>query len=271
MTPFHQHNRNAWNDRVRRGDWFIDTAGEKEFRDPLRAIDPPGWLGGVSGRHILCLAAGGGRHGPLLASLGAVVTVVDLSPRMLDLDRKIASERNLNVTVVEGSMDDLSMLPENRFDAVIQPVSTCYVPSIDPVFRQVSRVLRPGGQYLSQHKQPISLQTDPEPASGAGGYLVREAYYREGPLPAGRPGELFREHGTQEFLHRLEEILGGMCRNGFVIEDLIEPNHSRRKVKPGTFAHRCLFIPPYLAVKARRTEAPWMNTAPVSLWLPGGP
>jgi 2-polyprenyl-3-methyl-5-hydroxy-6-metoxy-1,4-benzoquinol methylase len=103
MNSSHVHNRRAWDDRVRRGAWYIDTATEQDFKNPLSVIDPGRWLGGeVIGKRLLCLAAGGGRHSVLFAAAGARVTVVDLLPHMLELDRKIAGERNLEVRPVRS-------------------------------------------------------------------------------------------------------------------------------------------------------------------------
>ena len=249
------HNRAAWDDRVRRRAWYIDTATPDDFRRPLKVADPLGWLGGVAGKRILCLAAGGGRHGPLLAAAGAQVTIVDLSPQMLALDRKVAAERGLSLRLVEASMDDLSALGDATFDGVTQPVSTCYVPDVGPVFREVARVLRPGGVYVSQHKQPISLQASDGPAGARQVFVINEPCHREGPLPAAGADCLHRERGTTEYLHRLEQLLGGMCRSGFVIEDVTEPRLDEPGAAAGTFAHRCRFTPPYLTLRARRTEA----------------
>ena len=105
---------------------------------------------------MLCLAAGGGRQGPIYAAAGAIVTVVDLSPEMLELDRAVAAERNLELRTVEASMDDLSALPDQSFDIVIHPVSTCYVPDVKPVYAEVARVLRAVGfTSASTSKRPV--------------------------------------------------------------------------------------------------------------------
>ena len=61
-------------------------------------------------------------------------------------------------------MDALPMLGDGQFDAVIHPVSSCYLPDVQPVFREVARVTRDGGLYISQHKQPISLQASHVPS-----------------------------------------------------------------------------------------------------------
>ncbi len=261
-APHLERNRRAWDERVRLGKPHTEPASGRDFENPLATLDQCGWLDdGVVGKRVLCLAAGGGRHGVLFAALGAQVTVVDLSPQMLALDRKVAGVRGLQITTVEASMESLPMLLESSFDLVIQPVSTCYVPDLRAVYREVARVTRPGGLYISQHKQPVSLQTSVTPA--AGGYVIGEPYYRNGPLPE-VIGSPHRETGTVEFFHRLEELLGGICRNGFVIEDLVEPRHFDRTAAPGTFEHRSFYIPPYITCKARRVAAVERK----AIWVP---
>ena len=250
MTSIHDHNRRAWDQLVRKGQRFTRPARDEQLQDPLGRLDARGWLeGDVRGKRLLCLAAGGGRQSAQYAAAGAEVTVVDISPEMLALDREVAAERGLDIRVVEASMDDLSPLAAAEFEIVIHPVSTCYVPDVLAVYREVARVTAPGGVYVSQHKQPASLQADVAPS--ARGYELAEPYYRSGPLPAVE-GSLHREAGTLEFLHRLEDLLGGLCRAGFVIEDLSEPCHARVDAEQGSFPHRSQYAPPYLRVKARR-------------------
>src|SRR5687768_14534207 len=107
----HQQNRSAWDERARRELAHTEVAADAQFSDPWTYIDDCGWLGrNVSGKRVLCLAAGGGWHGPLFASVGALVTVVDISPEMLARDHKIAAGRGLKLRTIEASMDDLSAL-----------------------------------------------------------------------------------------------------------------------------------------------------------------
>jgi ubiquinone/menaquinone biosynthesis C-methylase UbiE len=254
------HNRRAWDKLVARRQCFTRPARDEDFVDPLAKVDPLGWLGGdIRGKTLLCLAAGGGKHGPLYAAAGARVTVVDLSPAMLELDRQVAAERRIDLVTVEASMDAMPMLADASFDIVIHPVSTCYVPQVAPVYREVARVTRPGGTYISQHKSPVSLQTDVTPSRR--GYELIEPYYRTGPL-APVTGSPHREEGTLEYLHRWEELLGQMCRAGFAIEDLVEPLHAKAEASSGDFAHRSQFVAPYVRIKARR------RGGGKSLWTP---
>jgi SAM-dependent methyltransferase len=262
----HDTNRRAWDSLVRQRQRFTRPADDADFADPLAAVDGAGWLGpSIAGKRVLCLAAGGGRQSALYAAAGAIVTVVDISPEMLALDRAVAAERNLEIRTVESSMDDLGMLPAAGYDIVIHPVSTCYVSDVSAVYREVARVTESGGLYISQHKQPASLQAEVQPS--AAGYELIEPYYRTGPLPA-VVGSPHREPGTLEFLHRWEELLGGLCRAGFVIEDLFEPLHAEPDAPNGSFAHRSRFVPPYVRIKARRVGEPLPVAGGSRLWTP---
>jgi SAM-dependent methyltransferase len=251
------HNARAWDRLAAGGAALARPAADTAFGDPR------GWLGGggptggrpwlpasLAGLEVLCLAAGGGKHGPLYAAAGAKVTVVDCSSGMLELDRQVARERRVNLELVQGSMDDLGMLAAGRFDLVIHPVSTCYLPEVAAVFAGVARVTRPGGLYVSQHKSPMSLQASPAP-NPAGRYELIHPLGRRDPLPPEPPGRL-REAGTQEFIHSLSELLGGLCRAGFTIEDFHEPEHATPAASVGSFSHRAAYLPPYIRILARR-------------------
>lgn len=267
-------NRQVYDAMAASGDPLCRPAKDEELADPLATVDAASWLGpSIAGRHVLCLAAGGGRQSSLYAEAGAIVTVVDLSGAMLELDRQVAAQRGYSLRLFETSMDDLSMLENQEFDIVIHPVSSCYIPNILPVFAEVARVLRPGGLYVSQHKQPASLQASVDP-SPHGGYQLEHRYYRDSHVPPPRPGSRngrrLREKGAIEFLHRWEQLIGGMCRAGFVIEDLTEPMHARKHAELGSFADRAAYVAPYVRIKARRngtaSESP--SDSPPSLWIP---
>ncbi|MEM7454561.1 MAG: class I SAM-dependent methyltransferase [Planctomycetota bacterium] len=250
-TDSHSHNRSAWDALAKKQDRLAKPARDEDFSDPLKTVDGSGWLGdSIHGKSVLCLAAGGGRQGPIYAAAGAAVTVVDISPAMLQLDREVAAERNIQLRTVEASMDDLRVLSDGEFDIVIHPVSTCYVPDLRPVYLEVSRVLRAGGIYVSQHKQPASLQATVKPETGA--YRIVFECGSGQPLPVSNDGNLIREDGTLEWAHSLEMLLGTMCRAGLTIEDIVEPQHAKKDAATGSFGHRARFVPPYVRVKARK-------------------
>ena len=265
---YRTQNRSAWNRMVAGGSRFAKVATDDECAKPLETLDGRGWLpASVAGLNVLCLAGGGGWQSILYAAAGAHVTVADLSPAMLQLDVREAARRGLHVTVLETSMDDLSALPDASCDIIHQPVSTCYVPDINAVYREVARVLRDGGLYISQHKQPTNLQITGRTIDNR--YIVGTPYYHEGSLPPATD-DSYRESGTTEYLHRWEDLVGGMCRCGMILEDLREPYRGDLRSVPGDFKHRGLYIPPYVRMKARRASRAVISpAAPTStLWTP---
>lgn len=267
-------NRQVYNTMAAAANPLCRPATDSELANPLATVDGAGWLGpSIRGRKLLCLAAGGGRQSALYAAAGADVTVVDLSGAMLELDRQVAAARGTPMRLIETSMDQLSMLADAEFDIVIHPVSTCYVPDVVAVYREVARVCRPGAIYISQHKSPVSLQASTEPSNESStgrGYQVAHRYYRNEPIPPpasdSRATRRLRERGASEFLHRWESLIGGMCRSGFLIADFSEPFHAEKDAEPGSFADRAAYIPPYIRIKAIRAGG---QTASPSIWIPG--
>ena len=253
-------NAAAWDRLAKAHDALASPACDEAFTDPRNWLGTGGpadrpWLpSSLRGLEVLCLAAGGGKHGPIYAAAGASVTVVDLSASMLDLDRQVARERKLHLELIQSSMDELTMLKNDYFDLVIHPVSSCYLPSLNQVFSAIARVCRPGGLYMSQHKSPRSLQSSLEPnLDGRYELLFPECQSADnlGALPPAPPSRL-REAGTDEFVHSLTDILGGICRAGFSIEDFFEPNEGDQEAVRGSFSHRAAFLPPYIRILARK-------------------
>ncbi|MEM1060900.1 MAG: class I SAM-dependent methyltransferase [Planctomycetota bacterium] len=269
MTDPRTVNAAAWDRLARAGASFARVATDAELADPLGTLDPRGWLPrDLAGRAVLCLAAGGGWQSTLFAAAGADVTVVDISDGMLARDRREASRHGFAVRCVRASMDDLAGLADEAFDVVHQPVSSCYVPDVSAVFRGVARVLRPGGLYVSQHKQPLSLRAA---SATERGYVIDVSGDRPSgdalPPPSRSLPPGYREAGTAEYAHSLEALIGGLCRAGFVVEDLSEPAKPDRKAAPGTAGHRDRFIPPYVRLKARRAAAATAEEN-ARLWTP---
>ncbi len=243
-------NERTWDRLARENSQFANVASDEECEHPLLALDRRGWLpGSVKGLDVLCLASGGGWQSILYAVAGANVTVVDLSPEMLKRDDQQARIRNVHVKTMQASMDDLLELGDSSFDIVHHPVSSCYIPKLKFVYQEVARVLRDEGLYISQHKQPTSLQIVERDQRNR--YVLGVSYYHNDPLPAVQD-TAYREEGSIEYLHRWEELVGELCRSGFVIEDLSEPRRGDPKAKPDDFRHRGMFTAPYVRMKARR-------------------
>ncbi len=76
---------------------------------------------------------------------GSVIGV-DLSARLLDRAREKAKARGLSN--VEFRYSDMTSLgyPDRRFDAVVSVFSIFFVPDMEGLFRELWRMVRPGGK-----------------------------------------------------------------------------------------------------------------------------
>jgi SAM-dependent methyltransferase len=249
------HNRAAWdrevgNDnewtrpvgpdviaRARAGEWSVILIGY----EPV----PRDWFPPVlAGASVLCLASGGGQQGPVLAAAGADVTVLDNSPRQLSRDAEVAAREGLAIRTVLGDMRDLSDFPDASFDLVFHPVSNLFCPELPPVWRECSRVLRPGGLLLAGFLNP-DLYIFDMAALDRGEFVVRH------PLPfstlelSDAERQLaYGDGGPIEYSHSLTEQIGGQLAAGFRLTHLVEaPHHADATAR---------YLPGYIATRAVR-------------------
>lgn len=227
------YNRRSWDGETRLGNpWTIPVdaetvrrarAGEWDlYLTPTRAV-PRAWFPDLAGAQVLCLAAGGGQQGPILAAAGARVVVLDASQKQLERDRFVARRDGLEIETVAGNMADLSAFPDGRFDLVAHPVANLYAPDPRPVWREAYRVLRPGGLLFAAFDLPVRHLFDAESAfQGVLRVRHRIPYAEVRDLPA---PELRRRMARGEpvvFGHTLEDQLGGQTAAGFAITGFFE-------------------------------------------------
>ncbi len=232
-----EFNRNAWNlqslegcrwstphppeiiERARRGEWDVILTPNRPVPRPWFPGHPD--LGGMS---ILGLASGGGQQIPIFAAAGASVTSYDASDVQLQKDEETCRRHGLDVTIVQGDMADLSAFDSGTFDLIFHPVSNVFAPSLDTVWRECHRVLRPGGRLLSGFMNPCFFLFDHYEAERTGEWTIR---FR---LPYsdldGLSEKALADHlGAQvslEFSHSWEEQIGGQCAAGLSIRGFYE-------------------------------------------------
>lgn len=100
-------------------------------------------------KRILDLACGFGRHTNRLTAMGHDVTGIDLTPGFLEIARRDAQERGVQVDYRQGDMRQISF--DNEFDCIlILFTSFGYYDDEDNlrVLHNVARALKPGGVLL---------------------------------------------------------------------------------------------------------------------------
>lgn len=214
----------------------------------------------VTGADVLCLASGGGQQSAVYGLLGARVTVVDLSGAQLSSDRRAAAHHGYDLQTIRADMRDLSALADASFDLVYQPISICFVPEVREVYREVHRVLRPGGRYSVSHCNPATYPTCFDGGANGWdgtGYRIAEPY-AGGPIRMSAEGTENMQSGepTGEYRHLLSDIFGGLLTCGFVIDGV---NESARHLpphlpgEPGSCEHFWAYVAQYFTVLCHRS------------------
>lgn len=245
-------NRQAWNRLSASGSDSSRPFGPDELSAAAAWIRPPGWLPWERIHRVLILAGGGGQQGPVMAAYGHEVVVADASSEQLRRDAEAADVLGLAIECVQADMLDLSVLGDRTFDLVHQPVSACYVPDVEALYRQVARVLAPGGWYDVEHWNPVHVQLDGYGEWADGAYAISHPQGSAGPIPWTLAADDSEEPVVcWHYAHRLHDLIGGLCRAGFELNRLSERTHGERTAAPGTHEHLASYAPPFLRIVAR--------------------
>ena len=201
--------------KARKGDWHIILTPEKPV--------PRDWFPSeMKGLKVLCLASGGGQQGPILAAIGADVTVFDNSQGQLEKDRYVAKRDGLTINTVQGNMQDLSMFADASFDFIVHPWSNNYVDDILIVWKECSRVLKKGGTLLAGFGSPLEYIFDLKKFEKGELELKYSIPYAD---IDHQDDEAVRELSAEEGFswgHPVEEQIQGQISAGFVITGFYE-------------------------------------------------
>jgi SAM-dependent methyltransferase len=118
------------------------------------------------GMEVLDLACGHGRIANRLASRGARVTGLDLTPTFLERARRDATERGVEVEYVQGDMRELPW--SEHFDRIVNWFTAYgYFEDEDNrrVLAEAHRALRPGGRLLIENNNVARFLREFRPAT----------------------------------------------------------------------------------------------------------
>jgi len=249
------YNREAWNREVDGGEnrWskpvdseVIAKAKQGEFSILLteNIPVPQKWFPPLKGADVLCLASGGGQQGPVLAAVGANVTVFDNSPRQLEQDQLVAERESLSLITVEGDAANLEMFADESFDLVFNPCSTVFMQDVRTVWKEAYRLLRHGGILMTGSMNPVHYIFDLYKADEGILEVTHSIPYSDlTSIPQENLDELIEKGLPVEFGHSLTDLLGGQCDAGFVLTDIYEDymlDSPLHKYHPSYMATRAL-------------------------------
>lgn len=207
-----------WSTPVTSEDVESARQGELKIKLTPSKFVPAEWLPALSDLDVLALASGGGQQAPLLAAAGANVTLVDLSEGQLGVDRMVSEREGLSINIVKADISDLSVFEPGSFDLIVHPISNLFIATIDPVWREAFRLLRPGGTLISGFNNPAFYIFDWRDHE-RGILTVRHQlpFADAVDLPPEERDRFIEDGLTLEYSHTLEQQIGGQINAGFEI------------------------------------------------------
>lgn len=137
------------------------------------------------GETVVDLGCGRGqdvvRAAALVRERGGHAIGVDLSEEMLDKARRLLPKSLPNVRFVRSGLAPLA-LPDAIADAVISNCAINHAPDKAAVYREIHRVLRPGGRFvvsdvIAEEALPEAVRADPAAWAACYGGAIPEAEY----------------------------------------------------------------------------------------------
>ncbi len=138
----------------------------------------------VSGETVVDLGCGRGQDVIRAAALvrdGGRAIGVDLSAEMLEQARRLVPASLTNVAFVRSGLAPLD-LPDGAADVVVSNCAINHAPDKEAVYREVHRVLRPGGRFvvsdvIAEEELPDTVRSDPAAWAACYGGAIPEADY----------------------------------------------------------------------------------------------
>ena len=138
--------RARWEDRYSGVDGYLYGTEPNDFL--AETIDASGPIGTA-----LCIADGEGRNGVHLAALGHTVTSVDLTEAGMAKARRLADERNVELTTVVSDIDDHD-LGTSRWDLIVSIFAHMPPPIRRRLHARIADALTPDGRFVLEAYTP---------------------------------------------------------------------------------------------------------------------
>ncbi len=161
-------------------------------------------LGDLTGRRILDLGCGQGHTSVGLASRGARVIAIDHDVAQLGAARSLASAHEVTIEFHQAQPAELAFLAADNVDLALAVTSLSFVQDLDRVFRQVHRVVGPGGHFVLSMPHPATLTADPADAN-----LTVTPWDHSQPI-------------GDRWVHTAESLVGSLTRANFAVDQLLE-------------------------------------------------
>ncbi len=201
-------------------------------------------LGDLKGKRVLELGCGGAQCSIAFAKQGASAIGIDSSAEMLAVAKRLCDQEEVKVELRHGDMADLAFLRADSVDIAFSAYAFGYVEDLDRVFRQVNRVLKPGGPLVFSVSHPTYAMIGDHAGLPL---LVRRSYFDRSPVAFERNGIVFTE-----YQHTIADLFGGLTRAGYRVDAILEPEPLPGGGRSHQWSEAFRYVPRTLIVRARK-------------------
>ena len=182
--------------------------------------------GDVRGMNVLDVGCGNGYFAREMASRGARVTGIDISPRMIEHAKRQGSTGSFGIEyhVLDAAKLPAGFVPQS-FDMATSRLALQDMPNVGKVLQGVRSLLRPGGRFVASITHPCTdtpFRVWERDNSGQKRWLCIDRYFERGPLQYTWSG--WTSEFTTEAIHAtLEDWFSWILEAGFQLRALKEP------------------------------------------------
>lgn len=237
-------------------DEWVSHADANDYRNEFLMPRMLAMAGEVVGLDILDLGCGEGGYSRELARRGARVVGVDGSRRLIEIARERAAAANVSVAFVHANAIHAEELATASFDRVLASMSLMDVEDYPAAIREISRVLRSGGELLMSITHP-PFQTRAarwikddrgQPLFFAADHYFERAAWEER-MAANFTRPVLRRHRP------LEDYMSAPLAAGLVLREFREPVPSDEEIKKSPRFWKLKRIPHFLFMRWAKSAA----------------
>lgn len=182
-------------------------------------------IGPVHGKDVLELYCGAGYLSRRLAALGANVTAVDSSERLIGIAGEINRRESHSIRYAVAEPTDLSVIEDSMFDDIVCNMGLMITRDLAGTVAELARLVKLGGRFVFSITHPCFCTPDAAWAGDAEGNLLYKTvdnYFTEGwwlseMAVSVRSGKAKTKHRT------LSSYVNALSARGFNVRRMTEP------------------------------------------------
>lgn len=254
VARYWDQNAGVWADQVRKG---YDIYRETINNPSIFAL-----IGDVQNQHVLDAGCGEGYNTRRLAQLGAKVSGIDLSSKMIELAREEEMRRPLGIDYQVSSFSSMTCFPSDVFDVVVSFMALMDGPDYPTAIQEIHRVLKPGGTLIFSITHPCFLTRDIRWTRDAedredrlivGNYFSTETFVDRWKFSHSPEAQDLPEFEVPYFPRTLSDFLNPLIETGLELVRMEEPRPSEETAqKYPHLARWAQHAAIFLQIKARK-------------------